>query len=214
MSFAPINSVKIMSAAVSAGAAIVGGILYHERHGLEKNRNRIANQLQLVIIPLTANRTQHQSSLEAVEIQNNCSILEHVRHVCELHDVEALENWRGFYLKFLAPLDQEAQQIIKNHAHLIKDGSMDEIFHTFLTTSAKHQFQMEYWISERALDSMDEYNSNDFKPENNCCTFDGYDEMRTQLKELSIKLEEKLSAIEQKLDRHINVVLMSLLETK
>jgi len=62
---------------------------------------------------------------QAIETRNECSVAEYVKKVCENRDREALENWRGFYTRFLAPLDVEAQKIIKQYSYLINDDASE-----------------------------------------------------------------------------------------
>ena len=200
-------------AAVSAGAAITGRMLHQKKYRLEKHRDKISNKLNLVLIPLKGNLTQYQQSIEAMEATKKCSILEHVRNVCEKQDGEALENWRGYYYKSLAPLNLESQKIIKAHSHLVKDDGLSDIFKTFLTTSETHKIAMEYWMDhQNERDSINQFNSEDFKVEHNCCTFHGYDEMYSQIKEVEKKLDAKLKAINETLNR--NAGLTSLFNIK
>jgi hypothetical protein len=50
-----------------------------------------------------------------------CSLLEYLTSVCERKNKEELENWRSFYIKRLAPLDKQAQELVKNNAYLIEN---------------------------------------------------------------------------------------------
>merc|ERR1712227_538164 len=138
-----------MSILFSTGSAISAGLVEQHRRRLEKKRTDLDNKMKNIYAPLKGNRLLHQASIKAVEARNDCSVEEKVRRICKTADKEALENWRGFYVKFLAPLDKEAQMIIKQYAYLVNDDECQEIFNQFLQTSAAHQYQMEYWFNEK-----------------------------------------------------------------
>lgn len=201
------GSIVPASIAISARAAITGEIFDQKKHRLEQRRDQISNQLKLVLIPLKGNRSEYLKLLAAIERQNKCSLLEHIRNVYDDQDDEELENMKDFYFNSLKPLDEESRKIILDHSHLMQDDGLIDIFNTFLKTSKTHRIQMEYWMDhQNDKDSTSQYDSNDFKEndlemisdeikENNCCTFHGYFEMYTQIDEVSTKLETKLKTI-------------------
>ena len=61
------------------------------------------------------------SSLAAIEERYKVEIGVYLENVCNSAKREDLENWRQFYLKFLHPIDIEAQEIIKNKTYLVDD---------------------------------------------------------------------------------------------
>ena len=51
---------------------------------------------------------------------------------------------------------------------------------------------MEYWFNETGkLDMARNYNQNDFTVENNCSTFDGYEQMKERLTQISDLLKKE-----------------------
>ena len=103
-----------------------------------------------------------RSCIAAIEDRYNQDIREYLSEVCQNARREDLENWRQFYIKFLHPIDIEAQNIIKNKTYLVDDPeilgsfltkvffiSISDIFTKFLHVSASHQYQMEFWYNSK-----------------------------------------------------------------
>ena len=64
------------------------------------------------------------------------------------------------------------------------------------------------------LDASYQFNHNDFKVENNCCTFPGYESMQERLTYMHKKLKDERNAISEELQSEEGTVLTALLKSK
>lgn len=84
-------------------------------------RDEIETQVTEFYSPLIGNRLLYQSLLDAIEERYNMSLRVAIQTMCDKKDAEGLENWRRYYSHYMAPLDIEAQELIKNKYMLVED---------------------------------------------------------------------------------------------
>lgn len=101
--------------------ALLGGYRVIKEQETRFRRDEIDGQVTEFYSPMIGNRLLYQSLLSAIEEQYNMPLSKAVQHMCDNKDAEGLENWRRFYTHYLAPLDIEAQELIKSKYMLVND---------------------------------------------------------------------------------------------
>ena len=95
-------------------------------------KKSIDEKLKNLYGPLYGNRLLFQSALDAVVKKHDKSIEALIKEICEKRDAEGLEDWRGYYKRCLAVLDQKALDIIQANSHLIHDDESRDVLRDFL----------------------------------------------------------------------------------
>jgi len=155
-------------------------------------RNELEELEENLISPLIGNRTLYESLLNAVlENYKEDTLEEVIQKICDDKNAEALQDWRRFYTTYLAPLDLEAQNLIKDYNDLISDDEDYQIFTEFLMVMARNQLFVERWLNEKGHhETTSQYNSKDFEVEENLLSMKEFHRVKLALNHKRKELDQ------------------------
>merc|ERR1712226_357713 len=150
---------------------------------LEREREKINNRLKFLYGPLHGNRLLHNASIKAIENREKMSVTFFVQKICNEEDANALQNWRGYYVRQLMHFDEKAQDIILNHADLIVSDASRAVIQEFVEQLAEHKYNIEHWRKDGKWDKLTEYCADDFVIQNNNTDFETYYKLTEHVRE-------------------------------
>jgi len=154
--------------------SVMAALWFYDKKLEREHRNR---EMELEIVqkkikdlygPLYGNRLVRVTAYQAALGKYN-DVDEYLKAAEQLKNPEMIQKWRKYYHTFILPLDQKAEELILNMAHLIADdGDLPKEFIEFLQNFARFKFIMEDWKNTNgSLESCEEMCESDFLMETN-----------------------------------------------
>ena len=134
-----------LSIVFSTGSYILHSHFDAKKRQREEKREKINIKIKDLYGPIVGNRMLHRSAITALENHYRKPLIHVITDICERRSGEELENWRGFYMKMLAPLDEDLKGIIRKNSHLVRDNQDLAKMESIMEAIAVHQYRMEIW---------------------------------------------------------------------
>lgn len=176
-------------------------------------KKSIDEKLKNLYGPLYGNRLLFQSALDAVVKKHDKSIEALIKEICEKRDAEGLEDWRGYYKRCLAVLDQKALDIIQANSHLIHDDESRDVLRDFLeggflfqsqllvtndwNSASRQKYSTEIWREGDKWDTKHDYDEMDWVADNNNYQFHDHEQLCIHVREMN----RYLTSIRNKIDQ-------------
>jgi len=146
------------------------------------NRKNKKRKLELLIIndklknlygPLYGNRLVRITAFKAA-IGDSIDVEEYLKKAEENKDAEMIKNWRNYVIKVLLPLDQKAEELILNQAHMVaNNGKFPEEFENFLKDFSHFKFIIQSWKTpDGEWEKTSEFSDDDYLVKSNISTCD------------------------------------------
>jgi len=184
------------------GAVLIGIASWFVDSGINRRNKKLKLELRIIneklkhlYGPLYGNRLVRMTAFKAA-IGDHVGVEDYLKIAEETKDAEMIKNWRNYVIKVLLPLDQKAEELILNQAHLVaNNGKFPEEFENFLQTFSHFKFIIQSWkTSNGKWEKATEFSDEDYLVESN---ISGEDNM--QMFNHVKRRYNKLSARQQKL---------------